>query len=132
MAEQVADATSYARLRAFIECEECDERRLTAEWLAGRLGIPLRACAASLDHLATEGIIHRHERPGEPPWFAVVPPVSRTRPRRFLLGLVVLGVCASVVGTGAMLHHIFFFVLGMAIGLMIAFAWLDWELGNRL
>ena len=132
MAEKVADATSYGRLRTFLESEDVCDRRLTAEWLAGRLAIPLRTCAASLDRLATEGVVHRHSRPGEPPWFAVVPPAPRTGLRRFVLGLVVLAVCASAVGTGAMLHHIFFFALGIAIGLMIAFAWLDWELRSRI
>ena len=132
MAERVADATTYGRLRAFVESGEVGDRRLTAEWLAGRLCIPLRLCAGVLDQLATEGLVHRHTRPGEPPWFDLVPPAPRTGLRRFVLGLIVMVTCALVVGTGAMLHHIFFFALGVAIGLMIAFAWLDWELRSRL
>lgn len=132
MAETVADATSYARLREFLEADELGDRRLTAEWLAGRLHMPLRTCAASLDRLANEGHVHRHTRAGDAPWFAVVPPAPRTGLRRIALGLLVALVCTAVVGTGAMLNHIFFFALGLAIGLMIAFAWLDWELRSRI
>jgi hypothetical protein len=132
MAERVADATTYARLRAFLEGEELGDRRLTAEWLAGRLSIPLWRCAGALDQLASEGLVHRHTRPGEPPWFDLVSPAPRTALRRLGLGLVVLVICAAVVGTGAMLHHVFYFALGVAIGLMIAFAWLDWELRSRV
>lgn len=131
MAERVADATGYGRLRAFLETEELTERRLTAEWLAGRLSIPLRSCGALLDQLASEGVVHRHTRVGEAPWFDVVPPSPRTGFRRFVLGLVVLVLCAVVVGAGVMLHHIFWFVFGLTVGFMMAFAWLDWELNTR-
>ena len=31
-------SSSYARLRLFLETEDLASRRLTAEWLAGRLG----------------------------------------------------------------------------------------------
>lgn len=132
MAEKVADATSYGRLRTFLEAEELTERRLTAEWLAGRLGIPLRSCGALLDQLAREGVVHRHSRADDAPWFDVVPPSPRTGFRRFLLGIVVMAICAGVVGTGAMLHHIFWFALGLTVGFLIAFAWLDWELNTRV
>jgi hypothetical protein len=132
VAERVADATIYGRLRAFLEDADVGDRRLTAEWLAGRLGIPLRLCTAALDELATEGIVHRHKRPEEPPWFDLTPPARSSGVRRLVLGLAVVLLCASVVAAGAMLHHIFWFVLGIAIGLMIAFAWLDWELRGRV
>jgi hypothetical protein len=132
VAERVSDATSYARLRAFLESDDVAGRRLTAEWLAGRLAIPLHTCAASLDQLATEGVVYRHYRGGEPPWFDVVPPARAAGLRRFLLGVMVIAFSLALAGTGAMLHHIFYFALGMALGLLIAFAWLDWELRTRL
>ena len=50
MIERRAEASSsYARLRRFLETEELATRRLTAEWLAGRLVLPLRECAQLLD-----------------------------------------------------------------------------------
>src|SRR5204863_1024098 len=116
----------------FLESDDLTGRRLTAEWLAGRLGIPLRVCAASLDQLATEGMVHRHRRAGEAPWFDVVPPATASGLRRFALGVVVIAFSLALAGAGAMLHHIFYFALGMALGLLVAFAWLDWELRSRL
>lgn len=132
MAERVADASTYVRVRAFLDSEDLSDRRLTAEWLAGRLGIPLRKCAALLDQLAREGIVQRHTRAGDAPWFDVVPPSPRGGVRRVLLGIAVLALCAAVVGAAAMLRHISWLAPAMAIGLIVAFAWLDWEIRSRV
>ena len=123
---------SYARLRLFLETEELATRRLTAEWLAGRLLLPLGECARALDRLATEGIVQRHGRVDAPPWFEVVPPASRAGLRHVALGVVILAAAIAIVTLSTLLHHIFFFAVGLALGLLIAFAWLDWELRSRI
>lgn len=128
----VTDAHSYLRLRTFLESQDALDRRLTAEWLAGRLSVPIRTCTAHLEVLVSQGVIQRHTRPDGPPWFHVVPSSPANGLRRLLLGLVVITLSAGVVVAGAMLHHMFFFALGLGLGLMIAFAWLDWELRSRL
>ena len=122
----------YGRVRTFLESGQADDRRLTAEWLAGRLGVPLTDCAGALDCLAADGLVRRHKRADAPPWFDVVPPPTYVGLRRVALGLLVLLCSVAVVVTGAMLQHVFFFALGLGLGLMIAFAWLDWELRSRL
>jgi hypothetical protein len=125
-------ATSYARLRSFLETEDLLERRLTAEWMAGRLVLPLRECAQGLDRLAGEGLLRRHCTADSPPWFEVVPPSSRAGLRHFMLGVVILTLSVAVVTLSTLFHHIFFFAVGLALGLLIAFAWLDWELRSRV
>ncbi|HEV8637567.1 MAG TPA: hypothetical protein VG370_25390 [Chloroflexota bacterium] len=123
---------SYDRVRAFLESGQANGRRVTAEWLAGRLGVPVLDCSGALDQLAADGLVRRQTRPDEPPWFAVVPPGACVGLRRVGLGLLVLLISVAVVATGAMLQHVFYFALGLGLGLMIAFAWLDWELRSRL
>jgi hypothetical protein len=122
----------YERVRAFLESGQANGRRLTAEWLAGRLGVPLRDCCGALDCLAADGLVRRHDRSDGPPWFDVVPPPGRVGLRRIGLGLLVLLGSAAIALGGAMLQHVFFFALGLGLGLMIAFAWLDWELRSRV
>jgi hypothetical protein len=122
----------FDRVRRFVDAGRVDNRRLTAEWLAGRLGVPLSDCSSALDCLAADGVIRRHGRADGPPWFDVVPPPSWVGLRRIGLGLLVLLCSVGVVVAGAMLKHVFFFALGLGLGLMIAFAWLDWELRSRL
>jgi hypothetical protein len=129
---QTADATSYARLRTFLDEEDVGSRRLTAEWLAGRLILPLSECARVLDRLAGEGIVRRHYAREEGlPWFEVVPPPERTGLSHLFLAVIIVAASVSVVALGAILHHVFFFAVGLALGLLIAFAWLDWELRSR-
>ena len=132
MAEKVSDATSYVRLRAFLETDDLSDRRLTAEWLAGRLLLPLRECAQGLDRLASEGLVQRHGSHDAPPWFEVVPPASRAGLRHAVLGIMILGAAIAIVTLSTLLHHIFFFAVGLALGMLIAFAWLDWELRSRI
>jgi hypothetical protein len=44
---------------------------------------------------------------------------------------VAVAASAAVVAAGALLEHVFYFAMGLALGIMIAFAWLDWELRSR-
>jgi hypothetical protein len=127
---EVAD--TYARLRLFLESEELGTRHLTAEWLAGRLVLPLRECAQVLDRLAREGLVRRREEHDSPPWFEVVPPTSGTGLRHFMLGVLILTSSIAIVALSTLFHHVFFFAVGLALGLLIAFAWLDWELRSRI
>jgi hypothetical protein len=124
-------ATSYARVRLFLEHEDLTARRLTAEWLAGRLVLPLRECAQLLDRMASEGLVRRHGAPDAPPWFEVVPPREGTGLRHALFGAMILASSVAIVALSTLFHHIFFFAVGLALGLLIAFAWLDWELRSR-
>jgi hypothetical protein len=129
---QAADATSYARLRTFLDDEQLASRRLTAEWLAGRLILPLGECARVLDRMAGEGILRRHYGREEGlPWFEIVPLPERRDLSHVFLAVVIVAASVSVVALGAILHHVFFFAVGLALGLLIAFAWLDWELRSR-
>ncbi len=130
--KRLLNNASYTRIRDFIESEDVNGRRVTAEWLAGRLGIPLRACLGGLDILTSEGFVFRHVRPDGPPWFECVPRTSNTSGRRVGLGIVVLIASIAVVVAGAMLQHVLYFALGLGLGLMIAISWLDWEMRARL
>jgi hypothetical protein len=124
--------SSYARLRLFLETEDLSTRRVTAEWLAGRLVLPLRECARVLDRLASEGLVERHGRNDASPWFEVVPPAGQAGLRHFMLGVLILAISVAIVALSTLLHHVFFFAVGLALGLLIAFAWLDWELRSRI
>jgi hypothetical protein len=130
--DRATASAGYDRVRAFVESGQANGRRLTAEWLAGRLGMPVLECSGALDDLAADGLVRRHARSDGPPWFDVVPPGAWVGLRRIGLGLLVLLTSVAVVLAGAMLQHVFYFALGLGVGLMIAFAWLDWELRSRL
>lgn len=131
MIERRVDASSGARLRAFLESEDLSERRLTAEWLAGRVRVPVRECSIFLDRLAADGAARRHVRPDGPAWFQLVPTAGRMRLERVVLGVLALALSAAIVGLGVILHHVFYLAMGIGLGLLIAFAWLDWELRAR-
>jgi hypothetical protein len=120
-----------ARVRRFVEGGRVDSRRLTAEWLAGRLGVPVGECAAALQALAADGVLQRHGRRGEPPWFEIETRGAVRGSRRVLLAAVALLASCSVVAAGALLEHVIYFAMGLAVGIMITFAWLDWELRSR-
>jgi hypothetical protein len=117
------------RVRRFLESGQADERRVTAEWLAGRLGVPVEHCAVALDGLARERVVRRHRRASGAAWFQVVTGVGGGP--RLIVALVALIVSCSVVAAGALLEHVFYFAMGLAVGIMITFAWLDWELRTR-
>jgi hypothetical protein len=129
--DQAIAPPGYGRVRAFLESGQAQDRRLTAEWLAGRLGVPLPDCTSALDCLTADGVVRRHKRADGPPWFDLAPAPSHTGLRRAVVGMLVLISSIAVAVAGAMLHHIFFFALGLGLGLMIAVAWLDWELRPR-
>ena len=120
-----------ARARRFIEDGRADARRVTAEWLAGRLGVPVEDCATALEELAAEGVIRRHQRRGLHPWFDLETRGAVRGSRRIVLAVVAVLASCSVIAAGALLEHVFYFVTGLALGIMIAFAWLDWELRAR-
>ena len=132
MTERLLGKTSYTRIRDFLESEEVNGRTVTAEWLAGRLSIPLRACIGGLDVLTSEGFVFRHVRPDGPPWFECVPRSTNSNGRRVGLGIIVLIASIAVVVAGAMLQHVLYFALGLGLGLMIAISWLDWEMRARM
>ena len=119
------------RVRRFVEDGRVDNRRVTAEWLAGRLGLSVGECTAALQALSADGVLRRHRRRGEPPWFEVETHGAVRGSRRVLLAAVALLASCSVVAAGALLEHVIYFAMGLAVGIMIAFAWLDWELRSR-
>jgi hypothetical protein len=49
-----------------------------------------------------------------------------------MLGVLILASSVAIVALSTLLHHVFFFAVGLALGLLIAFAWLDWELRSRI
>ena len=120
---------AYERVRGFLEGGQVDGRRVTAEWLAGRLGVPVETCELALQRLARERVVRRHARRGGPAWFDVAPYV--TGRRRLLVAVAAVAVSGGVVAAGAMLEHVFYFAMGLALGIMVTFAWLDWELRSR-
>jgi hypothetical protein len=119
----------YTRVRSFLEGGHADGRRVTAEWLAGRLGVPVDSCELALDRLARERVVRRRGRGGGATWFDVASGV--TGPRRLAVAVLAVAASGGVVVTGAMLEHVFYVAMGLALGIMIAFAWVDWELRAR-
>lgn len=125
-------SSAYARVRAFLESEDTSERRVTVEWLAGRLHLPIADCAEVVERLVGESALRRHRGgPSEGSWFEILSPPPAAGVRHAVLGTLTICVSIAIVVLGAMLHHIFFFALGLGLGLLIAFAWLDWELKSR-
>ncbi|HLG50854.1 MAG TPA: hypothetical protein VKY56_04355, partial [Chloroflexota bacterium] len=103
-------------------------RPVTAEWLAGRLGLPVSICEAALARLVAAKLLRRVNRGKALPVY--VPYEGR---RRYLGGQLLVAVIALAIAVGAAFiainsRYVFIAIEALAVGLIVAFAWLDAEL----
>lgn len=124
----IEESRAIEAIRDFFGSPAAKRRAVTAEWLAGRLGLPLALCEAALGRLVGAGLLRRVGR-------SKTTPVYTARERRYphLGGHILVAVIALAIAVGAAFiainsRYVFIAVEALAVGLIVAFAWLDAEL----
>ena len=124
----IEESRAIEAIRDFFGSPSANRRSVTAEWLAGRLGLPLALCEVALGRLVAAGLLSRIGRSKLTPVYSA----RDQRPRRFG-GHVLVAVIALTIAVGAAFiavnsRYLFIAVEALAVGLIVAFAWLDAEL----
>lgn len=124
----IEERRAIEAIRSFFDTATPGRRAVTSEWLAGRLGLPLVVCETALGRLVDARFVRRIPRQRMAPVYA-----RRTTRRRTIGGHLVVALIVLTVVTGAFfvaLNSRYVFIAGeaLAVGLIIAFAWLDAEL----
>lgn len=124
----IEESRAIEAIREFFGSPEANRRAVTLEWLAGRLGLPLVLCEAALGRLVAAGQIRRIGRSKTTPVFT-----QHERGRRRIAGHLLVAAIVLAIAFGAAFiainsRYVFVAVEALAIGLIVAFAWLDAEL----
>ena len=124
----IEESRAIEVIRDFFGSPAAQKRAVTAEWLAGRLGLPLGLCEAALARLVSGGVIRRIGRGKTTPVYT-----HRERHGRRIGGHLLVAVIALAIAVGAAFiainsRYVFMAVEALAVGLIVAFAWLDAEL----
>jgi hypothetical protein len=124
----IDETRAIEAIRGYLETPAARQRPVTSEWLAGRLGLPLSVCEHALSRLVSARVVRRVHRGKTPPVYVrATHRVHRVRGHLIVLLAVaiVLGVVVVVVANS---RFVFVGAEALAIGLIVAFAWLDAEL----
>jgi len=124
----IEESRAIEVIRDFFASPAAARRPVTAEWLAGRLGLPVSICEAALARLVAAKLLRRVNRGKALPVY--VPYEGR---RRYLGGQLLVAVIALAIAVGAAFiainsRYVFIAIEALAVGLIVAFAWLDAEL----
>lgn len=124
----IEESRAIEAIRDFFGTPAGKKRPVTAEWLAGRLGLPLVLCEAALGRLVGAGALRRVGRGKIAPVYL---PRGRRRYRLSSHLLVAAIFLAAALGVAFIVidsRYAFIAVEALAVGLIAAFAWLDAEL----
>jgi len=125
---EIEESRAVEAIRAFLESPAARNRAVTAEWLAGRLGLPLPLCDSALSRLIAAHAVRRVRRSRASPVYLRRDSSAGNLGGRLVIALVVLSVVAAAVFVALHSRYVFLAAEALAIGLIIAFAWLDAEL----
>jgi uncharacterized membrane protein len=115
-------------LRGFFDSPAGQQRAVTAEWLAGRLGLPLQVCEAALGRLVAARAIRRLRRNRAAPVYLRRAARAGNLGGHLIVAMVTLAVVTAAVFIALNSRYVLLGAEALAIGLIIAFAWLDAEL----
>lgn len=124
----IEESRAVEAIRAYLESPAARERAVTAEWLAGRLGLPLPLCDVALGRLIAARAIRRIRRSKAAPVYLRADATSRRLGGRLVIALGILAVITVAIFIALHSRYVFIGAEALAIGLIIAFAWLDAEL----
>jgi len=124
----IEESRAIEAIRDFFASPAATRRAVTAQWLAGRLCLPIALCEAALGRLVAAGALRRVGRSKAPPVFQ-----QRTKGRSHLGGHLLVAAIALAIAIGAAFiainsRYLFIAIEALAVGLIVAFAWLDAEL----
>ena len=124
----IEESRAIEVIRDFFGSPAARKRAVTSEWLAGRLGLPLPICEAALQRLVAAGMIRRIGRSRMSALYARRERRQRRLGGHLLVGAVVLAIALGAAFIAINSRYVFIAVEALAVGLIVAFAWLDAEL----
>ena len=124
----IEESRAIEVIRGYLDTPLGRQRPVTSEWLAGRLGLPLSICEAALGRLVAASLVHRLRRSKAPPVYVRGERRATHLGVHFLVAMLVLGIVTLAVFVALNSKYILLGAEALAIGLIIAFAWLDAEL----
>lgn len=125
---EIEESRAIEAIRVFLDTPAGRQRAVTAEWLAGRLGLPLALCEAALGRLVQTSIVRRIRRSKAPPVYLRSDHRASKLSGHLIIALLVLVVVTAAVFVALNSKYVLLGAEALAIGLIIAFAWLDAEL----
>ncbi len=124
----IEESRAIEVIRDFFGSPAARKRAVTAEWLAGRLGLPVPLCEAALQRLVAAGAIRRINRSRMTALYARRERRQRRLGSHLLVAAVVLAIALGAAFIAINSRYVFIAVEALAVGLIVAFAWLDAEL----
>jgi hypothetical protein len=124
----IDESRAIEAIRGFLDSPAARQRAVTAEWLAGRLGLPLAICEHALGRLVAIHAVRRVYRGRTPPLYLRSTSIGRNLRAHLIIALLVAAVLAAVAFVALNSRFVFVGAEALFIGLIIAFAWLDAEL----
>lgn len=125
---EIEESRAIEAIRDFFGSAAAERRAVTAEWLAGRLGIPLVLCEAALNRLVAAGVLRRVGRSKASPVYTKRDARSYHVVGHLLIAAIVLAIAIGAAFIAMNSRYVFIAVEALAIGLIVAIAWLDAEL----
>lgn len=124
----IEESRAIEVIRGYLDSPVGRQRAVTSEWLAGRLGLPLSLCEAALGRLVAASLVRRLRRSKAPPVYVRSERHATHLGVHFLVALLVVVIVTVAVFVALNSKYILLGAEALAIGLIIAFAWLDAEL----
>ncbi len=124
----IEESRAIEAIRSLLDSTEIHQRAVTCEWLAGRLGLPLEVCEAALSRLVTAHVVRRIRRPKTAPVYLQADRSVSNLGGHLMVALIALAVITAAVFIALNSRYVLLGAEALAIGLIIAFAWLDAEL----
>jgi hypothetical protein len=124
----IEESRAIEAIRGFLESPVGRQRAVTCEWLAGRLGIPMTLCEAALGRLVSASLVRRLRRSQASPVYIRGEPHVSHLGLHFVIAMLVLVIVTAAMFVALNSKYILLGAEALAIGLIIAFAWLDAEL----
>ena len=124
----IEESRAIEAIRSLLDSTEIRQRAVTSEWLAGRLGLPLEVCEAAISRLVSARVVRRIRRPKTAPVYLRSDRGGNSLGGHLMVALIALAVITAAVFIALNSRYVLLGAEALAIGLIIAFAWLDAEL----
>ncbi len=124
----IEESRAIEAIREFFASPAANRRAVTAEWLAGRLSLPLALCEVALSRLVAAGTLSRIGRSKTTPVYSVRDHRASRLGGHLLVAVIALAIAVGAAFIAVNSRYLFIAVEALAVGLIVAFAWLDAEL----
>lgn len=124
----IEESRAIEAIRGLFDSPAIQQRAVTAEWLAGRLGLPLDVCEAALGRLVSAHLVRRLRRSKASPVYMRLDRHASNLGGHLMIALIALAVVTGAVFIALNSRYVLLGAEALAIGMIIAFAWLDAEL----